>query len=118
MSSEDLAKRMIRAFRSIGCFIYEKDLEEEVRALINKTGLYRLVVVSTVDPRYPHIRIVAPNKRDCEARCVSKAQKLIAEGRVVREMANLFMIEYVAQCLRECEREKIKKIISVLETLA
>lgn len=112
----ELVERMIKAFKNIGCFIYERDLEERVRDIVSKTGLGRLVSIDYVEPRYPHIRIVAPNTRECGTRCLNEAEKLIAEGRVVRDLAGAFMIEYTAQCIRECEREKIKKILAVLTT--
>ncbi len=111
----DMAKRMIKAFKNIQCFVFERDEIHVVRKVIDEVGLSRLVRIGRADKRYPYIYIVKPNLNPFMKECSDKAEKTILEGRVREEYKKQFRIEYIRQCLNHYEHERVKEIIGLLE---
>ncbi|ADI32065.1 hypothetical protein [Staphylothermus hellenicus] len=111
----ELAKRMIKAFKTFECYVFEKKEIGKVRELLVKAGIRSLVRIRKADPRYPYIYVVVPWSREFEKICVAKVKELLAEGRIDRESYNKRYNELIAQCIRHHERERVKEIIEKLE---
>jgi len=110
-----IAERMLKAFKHVQCFVFEKDELQSIRNTIRKIGLYKHVRVRLVDPKYPLIYIVKPNITECIEECRRKAEEYILTGRVRDELKKHFRIEYISQCRNYCEHEKVKEIIEILK---
>ncbi|ABN70573.1 hypothetical protein Smar_1484 [Staphylothermus marinus F1] len=111
----DLAKRMVKAFRTFECFVFEKEEIDKVRELLVQADIRSLVRIRKADPRYPYIYVVVPWSREFENICVSRVKKMLAEGRIDRETYNKRYNEMITQCIRHYERERVKEIIEKLE---
>ncbi len=111
----EIAKRMLRAFKHIQCFVFEKEELEDVRRAIRRIGLGKHVRVRLVDPKYPLIYIVRPNITECIEECRRKADEQILRGLVREELKKHFRIEFISQCRNYCEHEKVKEIVGILE---
>lgn len=110
-----IAERMLKAFKHVQCFIFEKDELQIIRNAIKKIGLYKHVCVRLIDPKYPLIYIVKPNITECTEECRRKADEYILSGKVRDELKKHFRIEYIRQCMNHCEHEKVKEIIEILK---
>lgn len=110
-----IAERMLKAFKHVQCFIFEKDELQIIRNAIKKIGLYKHVRVRLIDPKYPLIYIVKPNITECTEECRRKADEYILSGKVRDELKKHFRIEYIRQCMNHCEHEKVKEIIEILK---
>ncbi len=110
-----IAERMLKAFKHIQCFIFEKDELQNVKNAIKKIGLYGHIQLRLIDPKYPLIYIIKPNIRNCIDECNRKAEEYILSGKVRDELKKHFRIEYIRQCINHCEHEKVKEIIDILK---
>ena len=110
-----IAERMLKAFKHVQCFVFEKDELQSIRNAIKKIGLYKHIHVRLIDPKYPLIYIVKPNIRECIEECRRKADEYILTGKVRDELKKHFRIEYISQCINHCEHEKVKEIIEILK---
>ncbi len=110
-----IARRMLKAFRHVGCFIFERDELIIVKNTIKELNLYKHVRLGLADPKYPLIYIVRPNISECIEECQRKADEYILSGKVVDHLKKHFRTEYIRQCINHCEHEKVKEIISIIE---
>ncbi len=111
----EIVKRMVKAFKNIQCFIFERDELLVVRKAVDETGVSRLVKLERADKRYPYIYILRPNIDQFMRECSDKADKAILKGRVKEDVQKQFRVEFIRQCLNHYEHERVKEIISLFE---
>ncbi len=111
----EVATRMLKAFKKIGCFIFEKQEYDVVRKAVDSVNILRHVKVELVDQRYPYIYIVKPKIDHCFKECENKASEYILRGEVRESLKNIFKKEFISQCIRYCEKRKIIEVIALLE---
>ena len=111
----EMAKRMLKAFKSFECFVFEREELELVKKTLIETKIRRLVRIKKADPKYEHILIVVPWSKEFENMCLAKVKELLAQGRIDRDTYNKRYNELVLQCIRHYERERVKEIINILQ---
>ncbi len=112
----EVAARMLKAFKNIGCFIFEKQEYDVVRRAVNSINMLKHVKIELVDQRYPYIYVVKPKIDHCFKECENKAGEYILKGEVKESLKNVFKKEFVSQCVRYCEKRKINEVIALLES--
>lgn len=110
-----LAERVVRAFKRIGCFIFEAPELERVRDLVVKAGIEKYVDVKPVDERYPYIFAVAPSRRGLDKECISRIEAMLSKGELSQDEYKRYKTELLEQCIHSLESERAKKVVEVLE---
>ncbi|MCS7128565.1 MAG: hypothetical protein N3E36_04570 [Sulfolobales archaeon] len=111
----ETAVRMLKAFKNIGCFLFEKHEYDAVRRTVDSINMLKHVKIELVDQRYPYIYVVKPKTDHCFKECENKAGEYILRGEVKESLKNIFKKEFISQCIRYCEKRKISEVIALLE---
>ncbi|MEM1533129.1 MAG: hypothetical protein QW164_03555 [Desulfurococcaceae archaeon] len=112
----EIAARMLKAFKNIGCFLFEKHEYEVVRRAVDSANMLKHVKIDLIDQRYPYIYAVKPKIDHCFKECENKAGEYILRGEVKESLKNIFKKEFISQCVKYCEKRKISEVIALLES--
>lgn len=111
----EIAARMLKAFKNIGCFLFEKHEYDVVRRAVDSINMLKHVKIELIDQRYPYIYVAKPKIDHCFKECENKAGEYILRGEVKESLKNIFKKEFISQCVRYCEKRKISEVIALLE---
>ncbi|MET1160793.1 MAG: hypothetical protein ABWW65_07525 [Thermoprotei archaeon] len=112
---QELAKRMINAFKHYECFVFEKSELELVRELLKRLDLNKKLLMRRADPRYEDIYILLPWRLEFEQECLAEINRMRSEKRIDEDIYAKYYKVMILQCIKHHEREELKEVISTLE---
>ncbi|ABM81100.1 hypothetical protein [Hyperthermus butylicus] len=107
MEMAELSRRIASAFKQLGGFIYQRDLDppELVARIIRESGVGLVVLNTVVDTRLG-IYVLTVNDRGCRSEC-SYSSGCDLDDR-----------QCIENCVEECRKKLIERIVEALERYA
>ncbi|MEM1830979.1 MAG: hypothetical protein QXJ97_05560 [Desulfurococcaceae archaeon] len=89
---------------------------EKVRDLVIKAEITKLVELKPIDERYPYIFAMVASRKGIDKECMGIVESMLAKGEITQNDYKRYKRELLDQCMTSLERERVKEIISAIET--